>query len=207
MRSKSSRIIRRSFTVLAVVLVLVILIRPWAAPLPAPAIPTASPESAKAAIFDIDGTLTPGVFAMNTARESAPEAVRLLADNGLEIIYLSARFPWFSSRIPGWLEENGFPKGQIYVAQTIGDNRNPAEFKARKLKELAEQGWIFRLAYGDSSTDFSAYTQVGIQKGQQFALKREGEDRCNPGNWSVCLVDWPDYLRLVKQRSIENSPP
>lgn len=145
-------------------------------------------------VFDIDGTLTPDVFSTELPREHAAETVDLFAKNGLRVVYLSARFPWFSARLPDWLNQHEFAEGPVFVAQSIGDNRKPSRFKLTILKKLKRDGWRFAAAYGDSSTDFSAYSNAGIPKERIFALKREGEEQCEPGPWAECLEGWNDHF-------------
>lgn len=49
-------------------------------------------------------------------------------------------------------------------------------------------------AYGDSSTDFEAYADVGIKKDQVFALQRIGETSCQPGIWAKCFSSWTEQI-------------
>jgi len=153
----------------------------------------------QAVVFDIDGTLTPEVSAISTARDDAASAVQLFADNGYKIIYLSARTRLLQSGIPGWLKENNFPQGSIQVPQTSTDSSDHAAFKKRILKEFQENGWNFFAAYGDSSTDFEAYSAVGMDKDHVFALRRAGEDSCQPGVWAKCLTSWADHMDHITQ--------
>ena len=107
-----------------------------------------------AVVFDIDGTLTPKVHPMNTAREHA--------------------------------------------AQTAEDRKQPAAFKTALLNECIDRGWTIEYAYGDSSTDFEAYAAVGIPQERVFALQREGDTSCQPGEWSVCLGGWTEQLEHLR---------
>ncbi|TDG12800.1 hypothetical protein E2F43_14655 [Seongchinamella unica] len=169
-------------------------------PAPLPTIPAASDSAQRLVVFDVDGTLTPGVFSAVLPREHAAEAVDMLTENGLRVIYLSARFPWFSSRLAHWLSEHGFAEGPVFVAQSIADNRNPSRFKLAILEAFKREGWQFAAAYGDSSTDFAAYSDAGIPRERIFALKRSGEDRCEPGPWAECLDGWGDHIPFVASR-------
>ena len=181
---------------------LVLILCSSCAPLPPADIPPATYCHAPAVIFDIDGTLTPRVSAIFTARPDAAKVVKVLADKGFEIFYLSARMLWLSSWIPNWLQKNGFPAGGVHVAQTREDRRDPAQFKTRKLKEFIDQGWSINQAYGDSSTDFEAYTSVGIPKQQVFALLRSGDTDCQPGDWATCLKSWSEHLDFVNSQGL-----
>lgn len=154
----------------------------------------APPKYDEAVVFDIDGTLTPKPSAMNTVRDDAANAVRLYADKGYKIIYLSARIKLFQSRIPDWLKKNHFPVGSIHVPQTKIDSSDHSAFKKNILNRYKEKGWKFVAAFGDSSTDFEAYADVGIKKDQVFALKRVGKTSCQPGIWTMCFSSWTEQI-------------
>lgn len=178
-------------------ILLVVMLCSSCAQLPPSAIPCAPPKQAQAVVFDIDGTLTPKVFAVFEARTDAAKAVRIFADKGYKIIYLSTRISWLSAGIPSWLKEHGFPDGSVHVAQTDEDRSHPYDFKTRMLKEFIDHGWNVKFAYGDSSTDFAAYAAVGIPKERVFALLRDGETWCEWGDWKACLNGWTKHLDFV----------
>ena len=173
--------------------------------LPPSEVPEAPAGSAPAVVFDIDGTLTPQVLAIYKARPDAARVAQALSGKGYLIIYLSARSTGFSAGIPGWLRKHGFPEGIVHVAQTAGDHKDPATFKAQILERYTSSGWELRLAYGDSSTDFEAYAEVGIPPQHVFALSRGGR-ACEPGAWSACLAGWSGHLDYV-ERSVEPVSP
>ena len=153
-------------------------------------------KSDQAVVFDIDGTLTPRPVAIHMVREAAPDAVGLYADNGYKIIYLSARPQLLQAGIPGWLKENHFPEGSIHVPQTAEDSNDHAAFKKKILTGYKDNGWRFLAAYGDSSTDFEAYSEVGIKQDRIFALQRAGDTSCQSDSnaWAKCLRSWGEHL-------------
>ena len=169
------------------------------APPPQAAIPLARPGQERAVVIDIDGTLTPKKHAINTVRADAVEAVNTLAAKGYVIIYLSARMRALAGGIPDWLRDNGFPEGSLQLAQTHEHRRHPADFKAGVLARFSELGWTIEYAYGDSSTDFEAYAAAGIPKEHVFALRREGQDSCQVGEWNSCLAGWTEHLNFIRQ--------
>lgn len=187
-------------------ILLVVLLCSGCARLPAQIIPNA--KQAQAVVFDIDATLTPAVYSIFVEREDAAKAVRIFADKGYKIIYLSARFKWFQSRIPGWLAKHGFPEGSLQLSQTDEDDKHPGDFKTRVLKGFIARGWNIQFAYGDSSTDFKAYADVKIPKERVFALLRDGETVCQ-GNkevdWNACLKGWTEHLDFVRN-SVQSVP-
>lgn len=156
-------------------------------------------KQAPAVVFDIDGTLTPKVISASVARTDAAKAVRIFADKGYKIIYLSARVIWLQAGVPDWLKENGFPDGNIQLSQTNEDHSRPDEFKARVLKSFIDHGWSIQYAYGDSATDFKAYAAVEIPKDHIFALLRDGETQCegDSTHWNACLNGWTEHLDFV----------
>ena len=157
----------------------------------------APPGQTKAVVFDIDGTLTPTPFRYWQVREDAVAAVRHFADQGFRIFYVTARVTWLQSQIPGWLEDHGFPQGDLYVTQSSEDRNDHAQFKVRILQRLMADGWRIEWAFGDSTSDFVAYDAVAIAKAQVFALQREGDDECQPGVWAACLEGWGEFLHSL----------
>ena len=152
-------------------------------------------------MFDIDGTLTPKPIAFLSVREHAASAVRLYADSGYKIIYLSARVRILQSGIPDWLKQNHFPEGSIHVPQSLADSSDHAAFKARILKQYSDKGWSFVAAYGDSTSDFEAYAAAGIKQDRVFALQREGATACEPEAvlWTACLNSWNEHQIKIGQ--------
>lgn len=148
-------------------------------------------------VFDIDGTLTPKVLAINTAREGAATAVRAFADSGYLIVYLSARIPLLQGGIRDWLEENGFPPGRLHLTESRDDRKDHAAFKKRVLESYKAGGCVFVAAYGDSRSDFEAYASVGISPQRIFALKREGKKTCETGAWAGCYATWDEQMDTI----------
>lgn len=148
-------------------------------------------------VFDIDGTLTPRNLDLFEARPGAAQAARALAGKGYAIVYLTTRTPLFQGMLPGWLREHGFAPGTLHVAQTADERADPARFKAGLLAAYVRQGWRLARAYGDSPTDFEAYAQAGVPKERVYALKRRGDDQCQPGAWQACLDGWEPHLAAI----------
>ena len=123
----------------------------------------------------------------------------MYADQGYEIVYLTARIRILQSSIPEWLEENDFPEGSIHVMQTDMDSRDHGAFKQRILEDFKANGWEFVSAYGDSSSDFEAYSAVGIDRDRIFALQREGETECQPGVWAKCFSTWSEHIDDIER--------
>ena len=152
---------------------------------------------AECVVFDIDGTLTPKVSAVHTARDGAATAVQAFADAGYLVIYLSARIRLLQGGIPDWLEENEFPSGRLHLTESREERKNHAAFKAGVLQTYRAAGWRCIAAYGDSSSDFEAYVSAGISPQRIFALKRAGADSCQPGEWAGCYETWEEQMGII----------
>jgi hypothetical protein len=150
-------------------------------------------------VFDIDGTLTPDVLSIKTARQGAATAVWAFADSGYLILYLSARIPLLQGGIRDWLEENGFPPGRLHLTESRDDRKDHAAFKTRVLEAYKSGGCDFVAAYGDSSSDFEAYASVGISPQRIFALKREGKKTCQTGAWAGCYATWGEQMETITE--------
>ncbi len=167
------------------------------AQLPYSPVPEPKQSGSHAVVFDIDGTLTPNVFAIFEMRVDAAKAVHAYSDKGYKIIYLSTRTGWISSGIPSWLMRHEFPEGSVHVAQNSEERQFPDRYKTRMLQKYLSAGWKVDYAFGDSSTDFLAYAAVGIPKERVFALLRRGQSDCQVGIAAACLADWLDHLAFV----------
>ena len=150
-----------------------------------------------AVVFDIDGTLTPRPYEFLTPRLNAANAVRLYADKGYQIVYLSARSNYARSGTLRWLKRNKFPDGIASVAESAADGRDPASYKTRMLKALFAKGWRIEYAYGDSPTDFAAYASVPIPPEHVFGLRRIGRRSCLAGAIASCLNGWTVHLAYI----------
>ena len=84
----------------------------------------------------------------------------MYARNGYRIVYLTARVRLFQGAVPMLLDESGFPRGDIIVTRTDNEQDHPDTFKARVLNEYRAHGWEIAAAYGDSDTDFLAYSSA-----------------------------------------------
>ena len=144
----------------------------------------------QAVVFDIDGTLTPTPLRFWQPREHAAVAVRGFADAGYQVFYVTARVRMLQAPIPGWLEGHGFPRGALFLTETAADRDDHAAFKTRILRQLQQQGWRLEWAFGDSTSDASAYRAAGIPADRIVGLQRQCEDACEPGEWARCLPDW-----------------
>lgn len=162
-------------------------------------------EGLASVVFDIDGTLTTGIGALDffLPRPDAAEAVQLYVEKGYGVIYLTAR-PWFLRDFTQrWLSQNGFPDLPLYLAEEIlldTPDRTVA-YKLQVLRDLTvEEDRKFLYGYGDSSTDFDAYNQAGIPVSRTFALLRRGETDCEEGLYEACLPGYTEHLAYIEDQ-------
>lgn len=160
-------------------------------------IPLAPVENNKIAVFDIDGTLTPNNIEIFTSRKDAAQAVTLFKNKGYQIVYLSARVKLLQATIPNFLSSNNFPDGITLVPSSDDEQDQPDKFKIRVLNEFKTKGWTIAVAYGNSSTDFAAYEAVGIPQQNVFALRKQGDSKCEQGKWNSCLTEWGKHLDAI----------
>ena len=161
-------------------------------------VPPPTPSQGQAVVLDIDGTLTPKDINVFEPRLGAADAFNSLSRKGYKIFYLTTRIPLFQSGLQDWLRQNGFPSGGLHVAQTAEERDNAAKFKAQVLATYAKAGWRLAYAYGDSSTDFTAYAEAKIPKERVFALKRRGSKTCQDGIYQACLEGWAEHLTYIE---------
>lgn len=173
------------------------------AQIPPVEVPMPAQSSRQIVVVDIDGTLTPQVSAILEARPGAAQVLRAFFAKGYEIVYLTARIPLFQADLPDWLQRNGFPEGNLHVAQTGEERRQVDQFKAGILNDYRQRGWRLAYAYGDSSTDFIAYASAGIPQQHVFALQRRGAEQCPSGVYHLCLNGWTKHLSFV-ERDVPN---
>ncbi|MCY9665822.1 hypothetical protein M5X11_12740 [Paenibacillus alginolyticus] len=64
------------------------------------------------------------LFLGAAAFEDAADTLQSLSKAGSQIIYVTARFPWFESLTGHWLRLNGFPDGMLYCTS---DKRSMVE--------------------------------------------------------------------------------
>ena len=169
------------------------------AQIPPAEVPPPSPRQGQAVVLDIDGTLTPLNISVYEPRPDAAKAVSTLSKKGYKIVYVTTRVPLFQSGLPDWLRQNGFPDGNLHVAQSGEERDHPDKFKARVLKAYLQRGWRLAYAYGDSSSDFTAYADAGIPKSRVFALKRRGSKDCQDGIFQTCLEGWTEHLPYIER--------
>lgn len=149
-------------------------------------------------VFDIDGTLTKDPLS-NTPHPGALDAVKAYKAKGYAVVYLTARWkPVQELYTRAWLALNGFPNQPLYMSSSLllSDSAT-VKYKTAALAKIESGTPEVKYAYGDSSTDFQAYSNAGVAATNVYALQRSSSSSCEPGVWNACLVNYTGHLPFI----------
>ncbi len=149
-------------------------------------------------VFDIDGTLTNDTISI-TPHPGAVQAVKAYQAKGYAVVYVTARWkPLQEAATRAWLALNGFPNLPLYMSSSLLlTDSATIKYKTNTLKTIESGTPEVQFAYGDSTTDFKAYGNVGVPTAHVFALKRASASSCESGAWTACLVNYTDHLSYI----------
>lgn len=166
-------------------------------PLPPPP-PPPPDDAAPVVVFDIDGTLTDDELT-ETPHPGATQAVNAYVEKGYDVVYVTARWDLIlRGSTESWLADNGFPDEELYMAPSLlVTEESRVEFKTDTLTDIEAAKDQVVYAYGDSSSDFDAYANVGVPASKVFALQRASASECQPGVWATCLPDYVGHLSYI----------
>jgi hypothetical protein len=145
------------------------------------------PAGTHIVVTDIDATLTTSDLELAHSLldghipEMVPDAERLIrahTDLGHIVMYMTGRPYWQSVPTRAWLALKGFPTGAVRLADS-NDAIFPTEgsvgdFKRAKLHELVDAGYLLDVAYGNATTDISAYLDAGLAPDSIWILGDHG---------------------------------
>jgi hypothetical protein len=153
-------------------------------------------EGQAVTVFDIDGTLTPsdrenledyGRRLLRRAKAEGPKlrpnavAAALRASKDSLPVFLTGRPPFLGRPTREWLTAHGFPAGMVFLMPESRDawptEGRVGEAKADRLRDLQARGLRILRAYGNATTDISAYEAAGVPKGATFILGKHGGKR------------------------------
>ena len=145
-----------------------------------------APAGTPIAVCDVDGTLTSsenavvGQVIAHThvdVHPGAPEALRELANHGIQLVYLTARPERFSELTRRWLLEQGLPRGPVILPPHFTPAGEAAEAaKIGALERLRAIGLALTLGIGNRATDVEAYAHAGIPADHIFVLATQYAD-------------------------------
>ena len=161
----------------------------------ASAVPVGSTSSLAAAtgqdvvVFDIDGTLTTDEGS-NSVQPSAAAAVNTYVQKGYNVVYVTARWRWLQeASTRSWLASNGFPARTLVMSPNLlFSDSSKVRFKTSAMTQIEQGTPEIVGAYGDSSSDFTAYANVAVPRDRVFALKRRSALTCQSGTYAACLT-------------------
>ena len=147
----------------------------------------------KAVLFDVDGTLTINDFeayadyvGVKTATPYgyATQMVNDYKAKGYQVVYVTARPYWVTKDAREWFAKVGIPSW-FYRTNPYGDGPIPpdtVEHKTNTIKYLRETvGLDIIRAYGNATTDITAYANAGIPKAATYIIgQNAGVDGTQP---------------------------
>jgi phosphatidate phosphatase PAH1 len=150
-------------------------------------------------VFDIDGTLTTDEGS-SSVQPSAAAAVNAYVEKGYDVVYVTARWrPLQESSTRSWLASNGFPARTLVMSPNLlFSDSSKVRFKTSAMTQLEQGTPEIVGAYGDSSSDFTAYANVAVPRGRVFALKRRSASTCQRGTYAACLTGYTAHLSFIQ---------
>jgi hypothetical protein len=160
---------------------------------------TTPPTQTDVIVFDIDGTLTTDEGS-NAVQPSAAAAVKAYVQKGYTVVYVTARWKSLQeSSTRTWLSSNGFPDLPLYMSSSLLlTDASKVTYKTSTMNTIEQGAPEIVGAYGDSSSDFEAYANVGVPTARVFALKRASASSCQSGTYAACLTDgYTSHLSFI----------
>ena len=169
------------------------------------------PTGAKFVVTDIDGTLTTddGQLLMEISDESYVPAMMKAADALMQtwarkrypIVYLTARPHVLRAETRAWLDALGFPPGPVIT--TNGTTAGADAYKTIWLERMiASFGWVPVAAYGNASTDITAYANAGVAVDRTFIIGGLGGG--STGTIAIPNDDYTDHITSFVEQQPDN---
>lgn len=167
------------------------------------------PAGTHVVVTDIDATLTTSdrevfaqIFDGSVVPEPYPGAAALTAahrERGHVVIYLTGRPAWLADASRAWLARLGFAPGPLRVARAKRDvlphDDGVGAFKRAQLAGWRAAGLIVDAAYGNASTDLTAYLGAGLPADAMWIIGPHGGEQ---GTHAVA-GDWAPRAAAVAQ--------
>lgn len=174
---------------------------------------------ARLTVFDIDGTLTTSDMELvkdvvtdlfepilhgtydPKPHPYARELVLEREKRGALPIYLTGRPYWLNQSSRDWLALQRMPAGALHTTDSTSDAvTRVAEYKAAFLDSLKAQGFVLEAAYGNASTDITAYAAAGIGKPVTYIIGTNGGKE---GTHGACAANptcktWEEEVRRLR---------
>lgn len=172
-----------------------------------------APEGQDTVLFDIDGTLTLADFeqvgdylGVSVAQSwpFAKEVVQAYIDKGYRVVFLTSRPYWIARDTREWFtNEINLPQWHLHT-DDFGDgpfNLEAEDYKREYLNFLQDEVNLNIVrAYGNASTDISAYADSGIRKEDTWII---GSNAGNSGTQAI-EGDYENHLTTVVESTPES---
>lgn len=169
------------------------------------------PAGEKVVVSDIDGTLTTAdtelAMQINDATYSpammghADALLQTWAMKGYPIVYLTNRPHVLRVETRGWLADQMFPDGPVITSN--GTASDAAAYKTVWLERMIQTfGWNVVAAYGNASTDITAYENAGIPKAQTFIV---GPLAGSNGTQPIDNMDYAQHIQTYVDPQPQNN--
>jgi phosphatidate phosphatase PAH1 len=148
------------------------------------------PAGTRFVVSDIDATLTTSdgelfeqIFAglVPPAYPMGAELMAAHAERGHVVMYLTGRPYWLSEMTRDWLGAKRFTPGPLRVTDSNADilptESSVGAFKRAQLAELVAAGFVIDAAYGNATTDISAYLATGIDPARVWIIGSHAGER------------------------------
>ncbi len=127
------------------------------------------------------------------------------AERGHVVVYLTGRPYVLESRTRGFLRRGGFAGGPLVLTDDMMAALPTADgvgnFKRRRLQALLAAGFVVDAAYGNASTDISAFLDAGLPATSVFIIGKHGGER-----GTQAVSDWTARAAEVKAGPRVNQP-
>lgn len=168
------------------------------------------PSGTKFVVMDIDGTLTLSDDELITQVTDGSYVPKMMtaantlaqtwAAKGYPIIYLTARTHVFDAESRAWLNAFEFPKGPI-ITENGGEDADA--YKTLWLQRMiSDFGWVPYAAYGNATTDITAYANAGIPLDRTFII---GPNAGMGGTVAVENLDYTDHIHAFVEMQPDNN--
>jgi hypothetical protein len=158
------------------------------------------PPGTSTVVFDIDGTLTTDdyqlvaqlfaeLFHGSYTPAIYPDVAQVAQawwKKGYFIAYLTGRPDYLRTISLEWLKERGLPPGALHLtdtnSQAVPIESGVGRYKSQELSRMVSEAQVdLFAAYGNATTDISAYQAAGIPKDHTFIIgKNAGQDETIP---------------------------
>ncbi len=179
------------------------------------------PRGIKAALFDVDGTLTrsDGELVKQLAYGKDPAArkgtrplVRAYAARGYLPVYVTGRAYMLRAETRAWLRRHGYPPGPLFTTQNLSAARpgrtHVGAFKRDVLDALARgPGVTIQYAFGNAMTDVCAYAEAGIEPKRTYIFGENSGRACDRYPATGRIGDIPTHIGRIPPARIRRIPP